>query len=150
MGTVLETFSMEGARAAANVTLPSDAATITVRTFDGVVATLISGRVDDKPMTRISFTYEAPANTEAEKPKAAEAPADKPATETPASDPIAAVSDSAEIPPDIQGEVEKYNAIVKDWVFQIPQFRFELLTRRTADMVRDPLPKGESPIKLPE
>ena len=150
MGTVLETFSMEGARAAANVTLPADAATMSVRTFDGIVATLISGRVDDKPMTRISFAYEAPANTEAEKPKAAEAPVDQPAIETPAPDPITAVSDSAETPPDIQGQVEKYNAAVKDWVFQVPQFRFELLTRRTADLVRDPLPKGASPIKLPE
>ena len=47
-------------------------------------------------------------------------------------------------------EVEKYNVAVKDWAFQIPQFKIELLTRRMEDLVRDPLPKGESPIKLPE
>ena len=60
MGTVLETFFLENARAVANVTMSADAATMTVRTFDGVVATLISARVDDKPMTRISFAYEPP------------------------------------------------------------------------------------------
>ncbi len=138
MGTVLETFFLESARAAGNVTLPADAATLTVRTFDGVVATFVSARVDEKLMTRVSFAYEPPADTAAKPVQPPDATAAEPAppAETPAAD--------------VQAEVEKYNATVKDWVFQIPQFKFELLTRRMEQLVRDPLPKGESPIKLPE
>jgi hypothetical protein len=159
IGTVLESFFLENARAGANVTFPADAATMTVRTFDGLVATLVSARIDDKPMTRVSFAYEpppaeaaakqkqqapdtpAPANPEATTPAGAAPANDAPAAETPPGEPAA---------PDVKGEVEKYNAAVRNWVFQVPQFKFELLTRRMTDLVRDPLPKGESPIKLPE
>jgi len=156
MGTVLETFFLESARAAGNVTLPADATTMTARTFDGLVATFVSARIDDKPMTRISFAYEAPAaaaangnqgvrvieptdtgNPESKKPPVNDS---DPLIPVPATTPAA----------DVKGEVEKYNTAVKDWVFQVPQFKFELLTRRMEDLVRDPLPKGESPIKLPE
>lgn len=146
MGTVLETFFLEGARAAGNVNLPPDAPVMTVRTFEGIVATLVSGKVDDKPMTRISFAFEEPpadaasAPTEAENP-AAPAPEGADAGATPAPMPE---------PKDYRAEAGKYNALVQDWVFQVPQFKFELLTRRLDDLVREPLHKGESPIKLPE
>mgnify|MGYP001579026059 CR=1 FL=1 len=150
MGTVLETFSMEGARAAGNVTLPADAATLTMRTFDGIVATLISARVDDKPMTRISFVYAAPPENQGVRviePDKTGIP-DPGNDQSNDSDPLNPLI--PETPPDVKGEVEKYNAAVKDWAFQVPQFKFDLLTRRMEDLVRDPLPKGESPIKLPE
>jgi len=149
MGTVLETFSLESARAAGSVTLPADASTMTVRTFDGVVATLVSARVDDKPMTRINFSYAAPVDAAESVAKKPDVPATDPAAATPPGEtPDAA---PAGIPAaDVKAEVEKYNAAVKDWVFQVPQFKFELLTRRMEDLVRDPLPKGESPINLPE
>lgn len=143
MGTVLETFFLEGARAAGNVTLPSEAPVMTVRTFDGIVATLVSARVDDRPMTRISFAFE-------EQPADAAAPAAKSAAPAPdAADPGTAETPEPE-PKDFKAEAEKYDAMVRDWVFQVPQFKFELLTRRVDDLVREPLPKGESPIKLPE
>ena len=149
MGTVLETFFLESARAAGNVTLPADATTITVRTFDGLVATFVSARIDDKPMTRISFAYEAPAAAAAKETQEPGAPAAETAKAAPAPEPAAVVPATTPAA-DVKGEVEKYNTAVKDWVFQVPQFKFELLTRRMEELVRDPLPKGESPIKLPK
>lgn len=146
MGTVLESFFIESARAAGRALFPPDAATMTVRTFDGLVATLVSARIDDQPLTRISFAYEAPADAAANDTTQPETPAADPAAATPAAEPASAET----TPADVKGEVEKYNAAVKDWAFQVPQFKFELLTRRMDDLVRDPLPKGESPIKLPE
>ncbi len=151
MGTVLETFFLESARAAGNVTMPADAATMTVRTFDGVVATLVSARIDDKPTTKISFAYEPPAAVATPAAPEPDAPAAEPATTTTATDPAGTAPVPVKSPAaDVKGEVEKYNAAVNDWAFQVPQFKFELLTRRMDDLVRDPLPKGESPIKLPE
>ncbi|MBI1731163.1 MAG: DUF4340 domain-containing protein [Gammaproteobacteria bacterium] len=156
MGTVLETFFLENARAAGNVTFPADAVTMTVHTFDGLIATLVSGRVDDKPMTRVSFAYEPPA--EATHMTTADAGATAPpqgnaATEKTSgtAEPPAAGAPPVESPaPDVKGEVDRFNAAVQGWVFQVPQFKFDLLTRRMENLVRDPLPKGESPIKLPE
>jgi hypothetical protein len=149
MGTVLETFFLENARASGNITFPADAASMTVRTFDGLVATLISARIDDKPMTRVSFAFEpppepAPATVKGDaEPTASETAAPGlPAAETPPG-----VEPTA---PDAKAEAEKFNAAVQGWVFQVPQFKFDLLTRRADNLVRDPLPKGESPIKLPE
>lgn len=137
MGTVLESFFIEGARAAGNVTLPPDAPVMTVRTFDGVIATLTSGKVDDKPMTRIGFTFEAPPA------EAAAAP--------PAAPPADAAEEGAEPEAkDFRAEAELFQSRVGDWVFQVPQFKFDLLTRRLDDLVREPTPKGESPINLPE
>jgi hypothetical protein len=152
MGTVLETFFLETARAASNVTLPADATTMTVRTLDGLVATFVSARIDDKPMTRISFAYAAPVAAAAKGTQEPGTPAAEPATAAPEPAAAAAAAAVTATTPaaDVKGEVENYNAAVKDWVFQVPQFKFELLTRRMEELVRDPLPKGESPIKLPK
>jgi hypothetical protein len=158
MGTVLESFFIEGARAAGNVTLPDDAPVLTVRTFDGIVATLVSARVDDKPMTRIAFAYDPPAAPDGA-PQSGQAEPTAPATPAPGGDgtgaaadaaPAATDAEAADKTPDPAGEVEKYSAAVRDWVFQVPQFKFDLLTRRMEDLIRDPTPKGESPIELPE
>ena len=52
-------------------------------------------------------------------------------------DPAAPAAAAEPAAPDVPAEVEQLNAKLADWVYEIPDYRFELLTRRVADLVQD-------------
>lgn len=121
MGTMLEGFFVEGARNAANVEFPADAVSVTVSTFDGLVANLSGARIGDVPYVKFAFSYSGPAAAEPAPPAAT-----APETE----------EKEKEKKADVAGEVRKLQDTVTGWAFQVPQFKFELLGRRLEDMIK--------------
>jgi hypothetical protein len=171
MATALESVFIDGARAADQLSLPETSSFVTVRTFDGLVAEIHSAKVDGKNYSRFAFSFdqqaadahraeldaarqqdaapkektvdESLAEAIAEKPDAATSPDDDaPDAATPEGDA------AQETPPDVAAEVEKLNQAVAGWVFQIPEFKFELFTENPAELVRDPV-KDAAPAPLP-
>ena len=117
MTTILENFFINGARKTATVDWPAAATEVTVRTFDGLVASIAAAQVADAPMATLAFSFDA----------AAAAP-----TETAAQ----AETTAAEGTADVAAEAKTLNEATGGWVFRIPQFKFELLTRTHNDLTR--------------
>jgi len=134
MGTVLEGMFADGVRADGKVQFPADASRVTILTFDGLVAEVTAGRVDGTALAKFTFRYDALAAGETATPPAAEAKPDTPAPEGETAAPAEAEPAAK---PDVPAEVAALNAKVSGWCFEVPDYRFELLTRRVADLVQD-------------
>jgi hypothetical protein len=121
MGTILEGMFADGVRAADKVQFPADAAHARILTFDGLTAEVTAARVDGTALAKFTFSYDSLAAGET-------APA--------AGEPAA---DGAEAPPkpDVPAEVAALNARTAGWCFEIPDYRFELFTRRVEDLLQD-------------
>ena len=120
MGTLFEGFFAEGVRSAAKLGFPEDATTVTVTTFDGLVANISAARIDDKPYARFAFSFDATA-----------------AQAKPAETPTSGGAETAPLEqPDVAGEAHKLQDVSTGWAFQIPQFKFELLNQRLEDLIR--------------
>jgi hypothetical protein len=122
MGTVLEGMFADGVRAADKVQFPADAAHARVLTFDGLTAEVTAARVNGTALAKFTFSYDSLAAGETAPAAGEEAAPD--AAGTPAQ-------------PDVPAEVAALNAQTGDWCFEIPDYRFELLTRRIADLLQD-------------
>lgn len=130
MGTVLEGMFADGVRAADKVEFPADAARGTVLTFDGLVAETTAARVDGIALVKFAFRYDGLAAGETAEPA-----------------PAAEEGMEAAAKPDVPAEVAALNARVEGWCFEVPDYRFELLTRRISDLLQD---KGaEKPAAAP-
>ena len=90
----------------------SDNATITVfKTFEGIIVTVKSEIIDEKPYAHISVTYDSTITTE----------------------------QSA----DIENEAQILNSVLSDWVYQIPDFKYEDLTKKLENITTGGAAGGE-------
>jgi hypothetical protein len=122
MGTILEGMFADGVRAEAGVQFPADAAKSTILAFDGLVAEAAAARVDGDALVKFSFRFDPLAAGE---------------TAPPAAEEPAAADAAVPAAPDVAAEVAALNARLAGWYFEVPDYRFELFTRRIADLVQD-------------
>lgn len=117
--TLLSELRFEDVDAQANVALPESATRMTLRTYDGLVATVSSAPIDGRVYARFQFTHD-PAGAQ---PVAPPAPAPgEPASEEPPAPPV-------------QEQVASLGARVGPWVYVLPEFKASMLARSFEDLI---------------
>ena len=120
MQTLLENFFINNIKSSDEVQFPDNRVVTTVRTFDGLVATITSARVHDENLSRFSFAFD---ESVAQK-SAASSKEDQDKT-------------GGDAKPDVKTEADTLNGKYSPWVFVIPDFKFDLLTKDTDKLVKD-------------
>ena len=126
--SLLENIYIDNVKADNNQLTPQISIITTVKTFDGLVATVNSAELDDANYIKLTFSYEAPLVEKSEP----EAKQDIETTEDSTS-PVETSADMA----DIKQEVEKLNNIVSGWIYEIPNYKFELFRKQTEDLLEE-------------
>ena len=134
MGTLLENMNVSRARAAGNFTFPEDRQVTTVRDFNGMGVTITSTEIDNIAYTRFHFDYD-PDMAIAE--SAADVAGDGSAQEGATAEPV-----------DFAAQVSRLNATLSDWVYTIPEFKYEILAKRMEDLVKPGSP--DDPVNVNE
>jgi hypothetical protein len=136
MATVLEGMFADGVRAAGSVQFPADAARAKILTFDGLVAETVAARIDGTAYATFSFRYDTLAAGETAPAVKVETAPEQAAASGGSGSPAPEGAETA-AKPDVPAEVAALNARTEGWRFEIPDYRFELLTRRVADLLKD-------------
>jgi hypothetical protein len=122
MATILENFHVSRARGAGNFAFPEYAHVTTLRTFDGMGITVKSAQIDDVAYVKVKFDYDPEMATVAS--TTADAGGGSGGTDT---------SSTAV---DFAAHVSMLNEKLSDWVYTIPEFKYEILEKRMADLVK--------------
>jgi hypothetical protein len=115
LGSVLQDVRASDARARAGFNFPEDATQVTVRTLDGLVATVRTARVGGASYAQFDFDA------------------------GPAPEPPAAGGSEAQAGPTAAEEAAAINQRLGRWVYLIPEFKYEILTE-TLDNLTLPAP----------
>lgn len=121
----LEYLRFDDVAPRAELKLPADTTVATLRTFDGLVATVKSAVVKDKTWVAVDFSFDAEAakKASAAKKEAKDAPKDgKPgAKDQPAAPPVAE-------------EVRSLSEKTAQWAYVLPSYKGELFTKTVVDL----------------
>lgn len=117
MQTLLEDFFVSNIKAGNSLAFPEDKVITTIRTFDGLIVTVTSARIDDENLSRFTFGFEEPAAEKAPEATAGET--------------------AGAAKPDVKGEAEALNRKYSPWVFVIPDFKYEILVKEKDKLLRD-------------
>jgi hypothetical protein len=126
ISTSLEELRADGVSSINNFEFPNDAVVTTFKTFDGLIITVKSATVDDKPYAHFSFSVD-----------------DSLMQETKVSDP------QMDEKIDIENEARILNSVLSDWVYQIPDFKYQDLTKKLENITTSLEPGSESSIEQP-
>lgn len=124
MGTLLENFFVDGVRADSKLQFPEKTEVATITTFDGMTVRIVSADVNDAHYARFSFSYDAPAEPTSPEQKSDTGKEDKNADKP------------EEQKRDMGKEVQKLNAALNGWSFQVPDFKYKLLATQFDDLIR--------------
>lgn len=117
-----------GVRSLAGFSFPEDSVTTTATTFDGLIITAKVAKVDNKSYAHFTFAAD---------PSAAEADDIKTeGTDTDTTDAFAALG--ADFKPDPVQEAKYLTDTMSQWVYQIPDFKYEALTSNPGSLRRTP------------
>ncbi|MCZ6526228.1 MAG: DUF4340 domain-containing protein [Gammaproteobacteria bacterium] len=119
MGIMLESLLVDNVRATDKVEYPEVQSTATLKTFDGIIATIHSAKVGEHRYARFSFTYDA---------SIAE-PLDVDSSNA---------DDSGVDKSSVAQEVDYLTEVTYGWLYEIPEFKFKLFTKRLSNLIRDP------------
>ena len=121
MQTLLENFFIRNIKSRESVQFPEAKVVTTVRTFDGLVATITSARVHDENLSHFGFGF------------------DESAVQKSDTAPVKGAEDKKDAPakPDVKAEAEGLNQKYSPWVFVIPDFKFDLLTKEKDKLIKD-------------
>lgn len=134
MEGILEDINIDQVKRDGGMELPEDAAVAVVRTFDGLVATIISAAVDETNYTKFSFRYEATASIPEPQPEER----DESSAEQTNND------DSSEKESrNVEQEVTELTNKTSGWLYTIPDYKSELFSRKLEDLIED-VPEGEN------
>ena len=120
MQTLLQDFFANNIKSKDSVQFPADSVITTVRTFDGLVATITSARINNENLSHLAFEFDQTAA-------------------------VAYAADNADnhdgkdaaAGPDVKTEAADLDRKYSPWVFVVPDFKFELLTRGKDKLVKD-------------
>lgn len=132
MGSIMEGVYAQNVKALNNYQFPEDHATTTIRTFDGLVATVKAGASDGRNYVHYHFDVDA---SKLKKPAESSSSKDKGAAEKKTS-----ASAAAGRKPDVRKEAETYNKMLADWVYTIPEYKYDLLVETMHNLTQ---PKGQ-------
>lgn len=117
MGTMLESLLVDNVKAADKIAYPEVQSTAILKTFDGIIATIHSAKIDEHNYARFSFEYDAsivePVNVDTD------------------------ADNSAENKPSVAQEVDYLTGVTSGWVYEIPEYKFKLFTKQLSDLIRD-------------
>lgn len=119
---LLDNLRIEGVQASANLTEPENLTRTSITTNDGLNAVIHSWNTEEINYARFQFTYDPPAQQ----------PGDQDDTE----------ASEADDKLDVQAEVSILHDKTSGWTYRIPAWKYELFTRKLADLVED-IPEPE-------
>lgn len=121
MGTMLESLVVDDVRAADKVELPQGATKATLKSFDGLIVTITSTKLEGVNFSQFAFEYD-PAS----------------ATQQDAEDENSGEENEQEQDKiDVQQQAQQLNSAVSGWVYKVPDYKFELFTKKTSELVKD-------------
>jgi len=126
ISTSLEELRADGVSSINNFEFPDDAVVTTFKTFDGLIITVKSAIVDDKPYSHFSFSVDDSLlqnTTDSEQRTAQKI--------------------------DIENEARILNSVLSDWVYQIPDFKYQDMTKKLENITTSLEPGSESSIEQP-
>jgi hypothetical protein len=124
IGTALEELRADGVRSANQFTFPDDTVVTTFKTFDGIIITAQCAVVDEKSLVQFSFGVD---NTMIE----------------------SSQENLAGEKMNVREESRMLNDILSEWVYEIPEFKYEDLTKRKDSLVSAKKPDFMNGGKLP-
>ena len=143
IGTILSNLTIENVKARQGFTFPDTAIKTTIRTYDGLVATIVTANVDGANVISLDFNVdEALLTAAAAAPVTPEQPAAKEAIVI--GEPA---KDAAPQPIDVRKEVADLNSRVGSWVYTITSAKYGLLVKEPIDVIQD---KPVEPAKTKE
>src|SRR5919109_2936152 len=153
LASTLEFLQFEDVVARASFTPPPNPTVTTLRTFDGLVAKVITANLNDKAHASFEFAYDAQAATaqakETPADKATKPSADAAAKPAASNQPTTAETPKTEAKPSVEEEAAKLNEKTRDWVYIVPSYKATLLTKTLSDLTA-PEPKAEDTKKAGE
>ncbi len=129
MSTGLEEMSVDGVLSAQNFTFPENTIITTVQSFDGLQVTVKLAKVEDKAYAYFTFAAN-PLSPEEQLPDT-ETSADTESTDTAAPAGATTAENQQPSPEEI---VRMTNEAVGAWVYQIPDFKYEAMTKNPEDL----------------
>jgi len=127
MSSILSGIYAQNVKAVANYQFPDDHATATIRTFDGLVATVQAAAADGRNYVHYHFDVDA---SKLKKPAESSSSKDKGAADKKAS------ADAETDKPDVRKEAAKYNKTLADWVYTIPEYKYDLLVETMGNLTQ--------------
>jgi len=121
MQTILADVYITDVKSTDQVTLSDPISITTVKTYDGLVATISSATIDGLGLVQFSFAYDASNSQEPEQPEAIDGKEEE-----------SSVPDKA-----VQKETEELTATTEGWVYELPEYKFELFTKKLEDFIKD-------------
>jgi hypothetical protein len=118
IGRSMEEMRADGVQALDNFSFPEETATTTATTFDGLMITAKTARVDNKSYAHFTFAVDPSATREEES---------EDLTDT-------AAESAKDFKPDPQQEAHHLTETLSPWVYQIPDFKYEALTSNPGNL----------------
>ena len=130
-GTILSNLTVENVKAREGFVFPDTATKTTVRTYEGLIASITTANIEGANYIALDFTVDESlmtATTTAATP-------DKPEQETIV---IGTPEKKAETAPiDVRKEAAELNSKVTRWVYTIPSSKYALLVKKVTDVTQD-------------
>jgi len=143
IGTILSKLTIENVKARQGFTFPDTAIKTTIRTYDGLVATIVTANVDGANVISLDFSIdEALLAAAAAAPASPEQPSEKEAIVI--GEPA---KDAAPKVVDVRKEVADLNSRISGWVYTITSAKYGLLVKEPIDVIQD---KPVEPAKTKE
>ena len=130
-GTILSNLTVENVKAREGFVFPDTATKTTVRTYEGLIASITTANIEGANYIALDFTVDESLMTAT----TAAATPDKPEQETIG---IGTPEKKAETAPiDVRKEAAELNSKVTRWVYTIPSSKYALLVKKVTDVTQD-------------
>ncbi|NNE38568.1 MAG: DUF4340 domain-containing protein, partial [Gammaproteobacteria bacterium] len=116
-GTFLDDLVIQNAKSASNFTFPEDQVVTTIKTYDGLIATVHSAKMDNINHASLSFAVDETFVQASESQERG-----------------IVIGEDENLPHNVRQEAENLNEKVDNWVFVIPQSKYLLLTKRAEEL----------------
>lgn len=136
--SILEGIRVEDVRSADKLKFPGRETGTTIKTFDGMTVTVNSTIIDGANWARFSFDFQSPPVAHAEQQAVPAAEENETATGKDAKPETPSKEKADQIDQKLVVQLTQKTA---GWVFKIPSYKFELFTRKLADLVKDKEPE---------
>jgi hypothetical protein len=126
ISTSLEELRADGVISINNFEFPNDAVVTTFKTFDGLIITVKSATIDEKPYSHFSFSIDDSYLQDTTN-------SEQQTTEN----------------VDIKNEARILNSVLSDWIYQIPDFKYQDLTKKLENITTNLEPGSGNSIEQP-
>jgi len=129
IGSILSNLTVENVKAREGFVFPDTATKTTVRTYDGLVASITTANIEGANYIALDFTVDDALMT-----ATTAATTDKPEQEAIV---IGEPEKAETVPIDVRKEAADLNSKVNRWVYTIPSSKYALLVKKVTDVTQD-------------